>query len=139
MNESLLSLFKKRATVSDSLIKICIFLEVLDFHCFSYFYAQERIAPIALCSVTLFYRATGAIRSCRSLQKSDCERIAPNALYKRATVSNYLQLLLTEEGRDRFAIFQEQITLSLSKNKQFAQKTKEQIPNPDNTTNLSGL
>ena len=75
-------------------------------------------------------------------------------LYKRATVSEslptlftkeqpwaimYLQLLLTEEGRDRFAIFQEQITLLLSKNKQFAPKTKEQIPNPDNTTNLSGL
>ena len=41
--------------------------------CFSPFYAQERIAPDVLYPVALFKRATGAIRSCRSLQNSDRE------------------------------------------------------------------
>ena len=38
--------------------------------------------------------STGAICSRRSLQKSDCEQIAPVTLYKRATVSNSFPLLL---------------------------------------------
>ena len=60
-----------------------------------------------------------ANRSSRSLQKSDCERFAPVALYKIVTgaicsfpkVNLYFALLLT-------------------KNERFARKTKVQIPNP---------
>ena len=44
----------KRAIVSDSLVKICSFHNVFHSFCFSPFYAQERIAPVALCSVALF-------------------------------------------------------------------------------------
>ena len=40
-------------------------------------------APIALRSVALFLRVTGAIHSYHSLKKSDHEKIAPVALYKR--------------------------------------------------------
>ena len=45
--------------------------------------AQVQIAPIALRSVALFLRVTGAIHSYHSLKKSDHEKIAPVALYKR--------------------------------------------------------
>ena len=37
---------------------------------------------------------------------------------------------MTKERRERFALFHEQIALSLTKNEQIAQKTDEQIPNP---------
>ena len=49
------------------------------------FFAQERIAPIALCSVALFKKATGAICSGHSLKKSNHERFAPVSLHKIAT------------------------------------------------------
>ena len=48
--------------------KICCFYHI--FHCFPPFYAQERIAPVTLCSDPLFLRAKGAIRSCRSLKRA---------------------------------------------------------------------
>ena len=63
----------------------CIFLTV--FHCFSSF-----LCPRAICSY-------------HSLQKSDCERIAPIALYKRATVSVSLKSLMTKERQERLLFF----------------------------------
>ena len=70
------------------------------------------------------------IRSCSFAQNRDCERIAPVAQYKRATVSYSLPLLFTKAigsypRENRF------FALSLKKNERFAQKTKEQILNPD--------
>ena len=56
-----------------------MFLTVFPF----FLCAQEQIAPIALRSVALFLRVTGAIHSYHSLKKSDHEKIAPVALYKR--------------------------------------------------------
>ena len=70
-----------------------------------------------------------ANRSCRSLQKSVRERIVPVALYKRVIVSDLLPLLITKEGRERFALFHEGIALSLTKNERFARKTDKGIPN----------
>ena len=51
------------------------------FNDFPLFYAQERIAPVTLHSVALFF---GAIRSRRSLQNYNCERFAHVAHDKRA-------------------------------------------------------
>ena len=48
------------------------------------------------------------------------------ALYKRATVSESLRLPLQKSDHGRFA----HVALSLTKNKQLAQKTDERIPNP---------
>ena len=116
------------------------------FYSFHPFYGKEWIAPIAFCSVffyfksdetdllfrsvALFKRATGAMHSCYSLKKSNCEGFAPIALYKRATMSNLLLLLMTKEWREWFAHFHEQFALSLTKIDWFAWKTDERIPNP---------
>ena len=55
------------------------------FYFFPPFYAQEQFAPVALHSLALlFLRATFAIRSRRSLQKSNRERFAQVAHDKRA-------------------------------------------------------
>ena len=74
---------------SDSLKKSYTFHMFLTvFHCLSPFYAQERIAPIAFYKRATVLRATGVIRSCCSLQKSNHERFAPVASLahdKRAT------------------------------------------------------
>ena len=96
------------------------------FHCFSSFYAQERIAPVALRSVNLFLRVTGAIRSCCSVQKSIQEKIVIVALYKIVTVSDSLTLLFTKERWKRFALFHAQIALSLTKNS--LEKPKSKFP-----------
>ena len=58
-------------------------------------------------SLALLWRETEAIRSHRSLKKSNCEQIAPVALYKRATVSDLLLSLMTKEQRGWFALFHE--------------------------------
>ena len=106
--------------------KIRIFHHVLTvFHWVSAFYAQKRIAPIAL------------------KQKSDCEWIAPIALYKRATSSELLPLLFTKEGpwaicfrplykRAMGAIrhFPRANRYFAHINERFAWKTKERIPSP---------
>ena len=69
----------------------------------------------------------------------------PNALrsvvifYKRVTVSDSLRLLMAKEHRDQFALFHEQIALSLTKNERFAQKRDDQIPNPENRLKLPVL
>ena len=113
---------------SYSIEKIHIFI------CFSLlfpFYAQERIAPVPLCSVGLFWRGMEAIHSCRYLQKRDLELIAPVTLYKRVTVSDLLLLLFPKKPQDQFTLFQEWSALSLTKNKRFAWKTKKQIPKPE--------
>ena len=112
---------------SYSIEKIHIFI------CFSLlfpFYAQERIAPVPLCSVGLFWRGMEAIHSCRYLQKRDLELIAPVTLYKRVTVSDFLLLLFPKKPQDQFTLFQEWSALSLTKNKRFAWKTKKANSQP---------
>ena len=50
--------------MSDLLEKFVVFTMLWTvFHCFSHLYAQECIAPVSLCSIALFERATGAIPS----------------------------------------------------------------------------
>ena len=102
----------KRATVSKSLsislnkgdiseflmkknilfVRFWLFLTV-----FPPFYAQEWMAPVALCSVALFERAAWAICSFYSLKNSNHEQIASVALYKRATMSVSLLSPMTKE------------------------------------------
>ena len=53
-------------------------------------------------------------------KKSNGERIDLFALYKRVTLSDSLPLLITKEQRERFAFFHQRITLSVTKNEQFA-------------------
>ena len=76
------SLSKTSASLKKS-YTFYMFLTV--FHCLSPFYAQERIAPIAFYKRATVLRATGVIRSCCSLQKSNHERFASLAHDKRAT------------------------------------------------------
>ena len=81
------------------------------FHYFSPFLYPRANSSRSSSLRRFFKRVTGAICSCRSLQKSDHERFAPVALYKRMTGAiHYFTLLLT-------------------KNERFAQKTEERIPN----------
>ena len=102
-----------------------VFLYVFDIFLqfFPCFFAQERGARAALCSVTLFFRARGEIRSSCSSQKrewlrsifkkSNCERFTPVDHNKRATgaIHPFLQ------ANRYFAIL-------LTKNQRFPQKTK---------------
>ena len=74
---------------------------------------KEQIAPVTLHSVTFFKRVTGAIRSHRSLQKSECGRITHFVLYKRVIVSDSLRSLMTEEQREQFTLFHKRIAISL--------------------------
>ena len=68
-------------------------------------------------------------------KKNDFERFAPVSLYKRAPVSDSFPSLMTKEhGSDSLFITSELhvllhggITLSLTENERFAQKTDEQI------------
>ena len=69
---------KKREVPATNFVAFTMFLTV--FPCFSAFYTQEQLAPIALRSIAFFKRAKGAICSWRSLQKNDRERFAPIAL-----------------------------------------------------------
>ena len=97
------SLFCSQKT-SDSLDKIRIFHHVFD--SFPPFYAQKRIASIALCCVTL---------------------------YKRVTVSESNSSFLTKERPWAICSFPRVnclFALSLTKNERFALKTEERIPNP---------
>ena len=97
------SLFCSQKT-SDSLDKIRIFHHVFD--SFPPFYAQKRIASIALCCVTL---------------------------YKRVTVSESNSSLLTKERPWAICSFPRVnclFALSLTKNERFALKTEERSPNP---------
>ena len=96
----------------------CIFLTV--FHCFSSF-----LCPRAICSY-------------HSLQKSHCERIAPIALYKRATVSVSLKSLMTKERQERFALFHERIALLLTKTIDLLKKPMSEFPTLKNSCSVSG-
>ena len=91
------------------------------------FCAQERIAPVLLCSVTLFEELR--------------EGFTPVALYKRATVSSCHSLQKSDhEGfaqvahdkREMGAIcsFTQANRFSLTINEQYAQKTNERSHNP---------
>ena len=62
--------------------------------------------------------------------REQLEQFAPDALYKGATVSDSLRLLMTKEQQERFALFLKQIAFLLTKNKQSTRKTDERIPNP---------
>ena len=78
---------KKQSILSRKKLYFCILLYSFDsfFYFFPPFYAQEQFAPVALHSLALlFLRATFAIRSRRSLQKSNRERFAQVAHDKRA-------------------------------------------------------
>ena len=76
---------KKQSILSRKKLYFCILLTVFFFYFFPPFYAQEQFAPVALHSLALlFLRATFAIRSRRSLQKSNRERFAQVAHDKRA-------------------------------------------------------
>ena len=52
----------------------------------------------------------------------------PVTLYKIATVSNSLRLLMTKERQEQFSLFHQQFTLSLTKNEQIAWKFMSQFP-----------
>ena len=67
------------------------------------------LCPRALAQWLFFKERRERFAHCCSLQKSNCERIAQIALYKRATVSNLLQSLMTKEQRERFALFHKKI------------------------------
>ena len=93
--------------------------ELLEKFDFSYvldiffpFYAQERIAPVAICQ-TLFF-------------KEQLEQFSHIALYKRASVSDLLRSRMTKERREGFALLSESlIALSLTKSEGIARKTYE--------------
>ena len=79
---------KKPAIRSKTFVFFTMFLTV--FPCFSSFYAQEQIALIALCSVTLLYwfftkEWLGVNCSHCYFQKSDREWFSLVTLYKRTT------------------------------------------------------
>ena len=61
--------------------------------------------------------------------KEQFERFAAIALYKKATMSDLLGLLMTKERRERFILFHEQIALLLTNNKWIAQKNDERSKN----------
>ena len=65
---------------------------------------------------------------CRSLKKSDRERIAPLTLFKRATVSDSLPLRMTKEGQEWFALFHKRIVLSLTKTCDSLKKLMSEFP-----------
>ena len=90
------------------------------FHCFSPFYAQEQINPVAL-----FYWATGAICSRWSWQKRDREQIAPVTLNKRAAVWDSLLSLMTKDWQERFSLFHECFALTLAQ-----KKTRDSLEKP---------
>ena len=94
---------------------------------FPLFYAQEQIPPVAFCSFALFLRVTWAIRSRCSLQKSNHELFAQVAHDKRVTVNDSLRLLMTKEQGKRFALFREQIILSLFCKKKKANCSKKHM------------
>ena len=73
-----------------------MFLQFFPFLC------QRANPPIALRSVT-------------HLLKSNHEQIAQVTLYKIATVSDSLRLLMTKERWEQFALFHERIALSFTK------------------------
>ena len=90
---------QKLAICSKKIGKIVFFLCFLQFFPFL---CQRANPPIALRSVT-------------HLLKSNHEQIAQVTLYKIATVSHSLRLLMTNERWEQFALFHERIALSFTK------------------------
>ena len=71
------------------------------------------------------------------IKKSDCERIAPVTLYKRATVSESISSIFKKERREWIILFHERIALLITKNEQFDLMiwSDYRIPNPDSHYN----
>ena len=90
-----------------------------SFHCFSSFFIFMSESLLLLFAHLLFF-------------KEWRERIAPAAIYKRATVRESLRSLMTKKAIVAFALFHGQIAHSLTKNERFDQKIYEQLPNPEN-------
>ena len=84
---------------SESLKKFIFFV---CFWLFSPFYAQEHIAPIALCMICSFL-------------KSDLSDSLQSLFTKRVTVSDSLRSLMTKERGERFTLFHKQIALGSQK------------------------
>ena len=66
--------------------------------------------------------------------KEGQEKFTLVTLYKKVTVSESLPRSLQKSDCDRFALFQQRIAISLfrsQKNKRFALKPKERIPNSE--------
>ena len=76
---------------------------------------------------SLLKRATG---SYRSLLKTQRERFARVALFKRAKRANCSRCSLPKDWKEGLALLKEQIALPLSKNELFTW-TKEWMPNPE--------
>ena len=79
----------------------------------------------------------GSILSSLFIKKSDCERIAPVTLYKRATVSESISSIFKKERREWIILFHERIALLITKNEQFELMiwSDDRIPNPDSHYN----
>ena len=92
---------KLLSKMSNSLRKKTYFMFLTLLHCFPFLYPRANLS-----------------------------RRSSLSLYKRVTVSDLLPSFMTKERRARFALFHEQIALSLTKNERFAWKTYEQILNP---------
>ena len=58
------------------------------------------------------------------------ESLTSLCAHLKSNLSDSLPLLFTEEWQERFALFHNQIAISLTKNEQIVRKTDEQIPNP---------
>ena len=117
-------------------------------HCSS---AQYRVGnslfcSFVLCSFTLLKRAIGGNRSCRSLLKERFNLFESGLCsFLKRKLSHFLALLLQKPKESTSPFLKraihsrrslqheqkEQVDRSfLSKNKRFAQKTKERMPNP---------
>ena len=79
----------------------------------------------------------GSILSSLFIKKSDCERIAPVTLYKRATVSESISSIFKKERREWIILFHERIALLITKNEQFDLMiwSDDRSPNPDSHYN----
>ena len=91
------------------------------FDCFPLFMSKSKLLP------SLFGHSLSF--------KERLERFAPVVLYKRTTVSDSLWSLMTKERRERFALFQERIALSLTKTSESLEKQSSQ---PWNQGQLGG-
>ena len=97
------------------------------FHSFSLIMPKNE-SLLSLFTRSLCLNSDIVIRSFCSLQKCDHERIASIALYKRATMSDLLRLLMTKERQEQFSLFHELIALSLTKKSDSLEKPRSDFP-----------
>ena len=94
---------------------------------FSLFYAQTKRANHS----RLSFKNSDECESLLLLFTERSKRANHSVtLYKKSHKSDSLRRSLQKEPRERFALWKERITLSLSKNARFSWKTKERFPNP---------